>query len=352
MKSPTTNVRVSQFEALSSPASVVADYSLSEKAIQTVLQGREEVRRALSGEDHRILVIVGPCSIHDPKAALDYAKKLAVLREEVSDNIIVVMRVYFEKPRTTLGWKGLINDPHLDGTHDIAAGLRMAREILLQINELGLPCATEFLDPIVPQYTADLVSWAAIGARTTESQTHRQMASGLSMPVGFKNATDGALDVAINAMISAQSSHAFVGIDMEGRTSIVNTTGNPDLHLILRGGGGRPNFSRADVAYTKVLLEEAFPQASEKRCIMIDCSHANSNKDHRLQPSVFSNVLKQVLAGERVILGMMLESFLLEGKQSLSSTDLCYGQSITDACMNWETTEGLLREGNDAMSRL
>jgi 3-deoxy-7-phosphoheptulonate synthase len=253
----------------------------------------------------------------------------------------IVMRVYFEKPRTTVGWKGLINDPHLDGTHDIVHGLGLAREILLAINDLGLPCASEFLDPIVPQYVSDLTSWVAIGARTTESQTHRQMASGLSMPVGFKNATDGGLQVALDAMISARHAHAFVGIDDEGRTSIVKTTGNPDVHVVLRGGGGRSNYSRADIAHTKVLLEDAMAGA---RAIMIDCSHGNSNKDFRNQPKVFNEVLSQLLKGEQAILGMMLESNIEDGRQDLGKGALKYGQSITDGCIGWDTTEALLRE--------
>jgi 3-deoxy-7-phosphoheptulonate synthase len=255
------------------------------------------------------------------------------------------MRVYFEKPRTTVGWKGLINDPRLDNSNDVEAGLRLARRILLGINQRGIPCATEFLDPIVPQYTSDLVAWAAIGARTTESQAHRQMASGLSMPVGFKNATDGGIQVALDAMVAAKHEHTFVGIDMSGRTAIVSTSGNQDVHLILRGGGGMANCSKAHVAYTKVMLEAH----EKKRLIMVDCSHGNSNKDYRQQPRVFRETLAQVIAGETAILGMMLESHLVEGTQKLSS-NLTYGQSITDGCIGWQSTEDLLLEAHEALA--
>jgi 3-deoxy-7-phosphoheptulonate synthase len=336
----TTNTRIVSFEALESPASVLLKKPLSPKAAATVLAGRAELRKALSGEDPRLVVITGPCSIHDPKAALEYAQRLAEVRQKVQSKILVVMRVYFEKPRTTVGWKGLINDPHMDGSHDIIHGLRLAREILLGINEIGMPCATEFLDPIVPQYTSDLVSWVAIGARTTESQTHRQMASGLSMPVGFKNATDGSLQVALDAMVSARAPHAFVGIDIDGRTSIVKTKGNLDVHMVLRGGGGKSNYSRADIAYTKALLEGQ----AHKRQIMIDCSHGNSNKNFLNQPRVFDEVLGQVVAGERAILGLMLESNLVEGKQDLGKGALAYGQSITDGCIGWQATHDLLMQ--------
>lgn len=343
------NLNVSQFEPLPSPEQISSRWPLNERAKETVVIGRDEIRHALRGENKRPIIIVGPCSIHDPKAALAYAKKLAALRTKLSDRMILVMRVYFEKPRTTVGWKGLINDPYLDNSYNISEGLSQARELLLNINALGLPCATEFLDPIVPQYTSDLVSWAAIGARTTESQTHRQMASGLSMPVGFKNATDGSLDVAINAMISAQHQHAFVGLDMQGKAALVRTTGNQDLHLVLRGGGGRTNYSRADVMFTKVRMEETFPSLEKHRMIMIDCSHGNSLKDYRRQPEVFQAVLAQILKGEKTILGMMLESNLIAGNQKLKAGELNYGQSITDSCIDWGTTESLLQEAFDAL---
>ncbi len=335
----TQNLRVTSFEPLESPASVILRHPITAKATETVVKGRAEFRRALSGEDKRLVVIAGPCSINDPKAAHEYAEKFAALRRKVEDKLLLVMRVYFEKPRTTVGWKGLINDPHMNGSHDIVHGLKLARQILLQINEVGVPCATEFLDPIVPQYTSDLVSWAAIGARTTESQTHRQMASGLSMPVGFKNATDGSLQVALDAMVSARADHAFVGIDIDGRTSIVKTIGNPDVHLVLRGGGGKANYSKADIAYTKALLEAKPGQ----RQIMIDTSHGNSNKNFLNQPRVFEEVMQQFLNGETTILGLMVESYLVEGKQDLNKTSpLVYGQSVTDGCIGWKTTEDMI----------
>ena len=311
-----------------------------------VADGRRALRECLAGTDRRLVVIVGPCSIHDPRSALEYATRLAGLREQVADKMMLVMRVYFEKPRTTVGWKGLITDPDHNGSDDMNRGLEEARKILLAINGLGLPCATEFLDPIVPQYVADLVSWAAIGARTTESQTHRQMASGLSMPVGFKNSTDGGLEVAVQAMEAASAPHAFLGINVEGQTSVVRTTGNPDTHVVLRGGGGKSNYSRADIAYTRALLGEA---DAGPRAIMVDCSHANSGKDYRKQPVVFGNVIEQVLAGEEALLGMMLESHLVEGRQALGES-MTYGQSVTDACIGWETTEELLLGAHERLS--
>ena len=337
----TEDVRVSSTEPLRKPSEIKNDQPLTDAAEKTVLQGRKEIRQALAGKDKRLVVITGPCSIHDTKSAFEYAEKLASLREKVKDTTSIVMRVYFEKPRTTVGWKGLIYDPHLDESNDINEGLRRGREILLKINEMGLPCATEFLDPIVPQYIDDLVTWAAIGARTTESQTHRQMASGLSMPVGFKNATDGGLQVAVDAMKSARHKHSFLGIDGEGQTSIINTKGNPDVHLVLRGGGGKPNCSPAHIAFTKVMLEEQKVQKENYRLVMVDCSHGNSNKDYRKQPDVFESVVGNLKAGESSILGVMLESHINEGKQGLSD-NLNYGQSITDGCISWETTEELI----------
>ena len=339
--SRTGDVHVAEFEPLAPPNVIKGALPLTADAESTVLAGREELRAALSGKDSRLVVILGPCSIHDRKSALEYATKLNQLRKEVSESLLLVMRVYFEKPRTTLGWKGLINDPKLDGSADINLGLRKAREILLEIVNLGLPCATEFLDPIVPQYTADLVSWAAIGARTTESQTHREMASGLSMPVGFKNSTDGELQTALNAMVSSQGAHAFLGIDQDGRSSIVRTRGNENVHLVLRGGEGQPNYSPAHIAFAKASLNGS----NDKRLIMVDCSHGNSAKDFRKQSDVFENLLAQFLAGEHSILGMMLESHLSEGKQKLVTPEkLSYGVSITDGCIGWDTTESLLRK--------
>jgi len=336
---PTADLHVAAFEALASPDSVKDKLPADEHVLETVRLGRDAIRRSLYGQDDGLAIIVGPCSIHDTVAALDYAERLAALRAELAQRLTIVMRVYFEKPRTTIGWKGLINDPHGDGSHDINTGLLTARELLLKINSLGLPCATEFLDPIVPQYTADLVTWAAIGARTTESQTHREMASGLSMPVGFKNPTDGNLKIATNALVSARHPHAFLGIDGAGATCIVRTSGNPDVHLVLRGGGEGPNYSAADIATAK----EAVGADPGDRRIMVDCGHGNTAKDYTKIPDVFRDVIGQFRAGQRAILGMMIESNLVAGRQDITDT-LTYGQSITDACIDWATTEQLLRQ--------
>jgi len=342
----TSDVNVAQLEPIDSPEAIKAEIPLTDKALATVVLGRSQLRDALAGKDRRLVVITGPCSIHDTKAALEYASRLGKLNEQVKDQLLLVMRVYFEKPRTTVGWKGLINDPKLDGSEDINLGLRKARELFVQINELGLITATEFLDPIIPQYTADLVSWAAIGARTTESQTHREMASGLSMPVGFKNSTDGSLQVALDAMIASRHSHSFLGIDQAGRTAIVRTRGNPDVHLVLRGGPGKPNYSAAHIAFAKSSLQKTAPP----RPILIDCSHGNSDKDYRKQPQVFRELLGQVIQGEHAILGMMIESHLNEGTQKVTSPEtLRYGVSITDGCIDWNTTETLLAEAADQM---
>ena len=332
------DLRVAGFDPLVTPVDVERDAPIDAVAAATVAQGRQELREALTGADPRLVVISGPCSVHEPQSAIEYANRLAALRKRVSDQIILVMRVYFEKPRTTVGWKGFIYDPRLDGSHDMNRGIRHARNILLDINRLGLPCATEFLDPIVPQYIADQIAWVAIGARTTESQTHRQMASGLSMPVGFKNATDGSLQVALDAMASAAHPHAFLGIDHNGQSSIVRTLGNRDTHLVLRGGRDQPNYSKAHLAYAKALLTDA---TDNPRAVIVDCSHANTDKDYTRQPTVFREVVDQVLGGESSILGLMLESHLVEGKQPLGA-DLVYGQSVTDACIGWERTEELI----------
>jgi len=336
---PTADLHVAAFEALASPDDVKAKLPADEAALETVRYGRDAIRRGLAGQDPRLVMIVGPCSVHDADAATDYAQRLAVLAADLREKLIVVMRVYFEKPRTTIGWKGLINDPHGDGSHDVNAGLHTARQLLLKINALGLPCATEFLDPIVPQYTADLVTWAAIGARTTESQTHREMTSGLSMPVGFKNPTDGNLQIAVNALISARHPHVFLGIDGSGTTCIVRTSGNPDVHLVLRGGNKGPNYSAADIAAAK----EALGGEPGERRILVDCGHGNTNKDFTKMPDVFRAVVEQSRAGETAILGTMIESNLVAGRQDLSET-LTYGQSITDPCIDWDTTNELLRE--------
>lgn len=344
----THNLHVDRFEPLPSPAEVLAAQPLSEALAAHVAEARETLRAVLAGDDPRLVVVVGPCSIHDPDAAMEYAHKLRALQEEVADTLYLVMRVYFEKPRTTVGWKGFINDPRLDGSCDMRGGLVAARQLLLDVNTLGLPCATEVLDPIVPQYISDLVAWAAIGARTTESQTHREMASGLSMPVGFKNATDGSLQLAIDGMTSARSEHTFLGISGAGHASVVHTTGNKDVHLVLRGGA-EPNYSRPHLAFAEASLEGA----PGRRLIMVDCSHGNSRKDASRQPSVFNAVLQEVAAGRRSLMGMMLESHLVAGRQGLgdgSLDRLVRGQSITDACIDWPTTASLLRTAHSLLT--
>jgi len=344
----TRNLRVVQTALLPSPEQIASEVALTEQAASTVSKAREEVQAILDGADHRQLVIVGPCSIHDPKAALEYAERLAQLRSRLAEDLLIIMRVYFEKPRTTTGWKGLINDPHLDGSYDIPTGIRSARRLLLELNHAGMPCATELLDPIIPQYIADLVSWTAIGARTTESQTHREMASGLSMPVGFKNGTDGSLTTAIHALIAAAEPHSFLGIDDKGRVGVVRTAGNPYGHLVLRGGKHGPNFQANDV---KAAAEGA-ARAGVRARLLIDCSHDNSNKDYRKQSEVLAEVGRQVAAGDRNIMGTMLESHLREGKQELKSPQtLTYGQSITDGCVSFETTESILLDFARAVSQ-
>ena len=329
------------------PREVKAKLPLTESAAEVVLQARRAIRDIIHGRDRRrLVVVVGPCSIHDPAAALDYAARLQRIAGETGDALVLVMRTYFEKPRTTVGWKGLINDPQLDGSCDIAAGLELARRILLDINGLGVPCAGEMLDPITPQYIADLLSWAAIGARTTESQTHREMASGLSMPVGFKNGTDGGLQVALNAMISARHAHSFLGINADGVTSVIKTAGNPDRHIVLRGGAGGPNFSATDVADAAAMVADEHIA----RPVMVDCSHDNSAKDHTRQLAVGREVLRQMRAGQEAIMGLLLESNLVSGKQAWKEGGtLQYGVSITDACIGWSDTEALLYEAAEAV---
>lgn len=337
----TSDLHVIENRPLLSPAFIKSEFSLTETAATLVSQTRDRVRNILSGEDQRLLVVVGPCSIHDVPAAMEYGQRLTSLREELQGELEILMRVYFEKPRTTIGWKGLINDPHLDNSYDINTGLKLARKLLLDLAHINLPSATELLDPITPQYIADLISWTAIGARTTESQIHRQMASGLSMPVGYKNGTDGSLKAAINAMLAARASHHFLGISNDGLASIVKTTGNPDGHLVLRGGSGSPNYYQEDVANAAVALKN---KALNHRLI-IDCSHGNSNKDYARQPIVLDNIAQQVESGNENIMGVMIESHLIAGNQSLGSdaASLVYGQSITDACVDWETTKKMLR---------
>ncbi len=337
----TSNLHVTRFEPLVAPRALLADLPISRAIAGTVVTARDTARQILSGTDPRLLVIVGPCSIHDPAAALEYAARLAALRTELADTLYLMMRVYFEKPRTTIGWKGLINDPHLDGTRDMETGLRVARRLLLDINALGLPAATELLGPVVPQYIADLVAWTAIGARTAESQTHREMASGLSMPVGFKNTTDGNLPIALDAMQATGAPHTFLGMDNDGRGAVVHTTGNPDRHLVLRGGGGGTNYDAASVGEAAALCAaRGLPDR-----IMVDCSHGNSNKDHTRQPAIFAEVVGQMAAGSPHVMGAMLESHLHGGSQKLGRgmEGLAYGVSITDACISWEETELALR---------
>lgn len=337
---PTQNINIHGTHPLVSPQELKRELRLVDEVRETVVDSREQVKRVLAGEDERLLVVVGPCSIHDPQAALEYATRLQRLAQRVQDRLLLVMRVYFEKPRTTVGWKGLINDPHLNDSFDVQTGLRTARKILLDILGLGLPAATEMLEPITPQYIADLITLASIGARTTESPTHRQMASGLSMPVGFKNGTDGSLQTAINAMLAAQAPHFFLGIDDDGRTCVIHTTGNPWGHLILRGGRSGPNYQQPALveAAERLIIEGLSPR------LLVDCSHANSNKDHRRQHLVWKNVLQQRLDGNETIIGMMLESNLAPGRQSLSENpaELQFGVSITDGCIGWEETEELI----------
>lgn len=337
----THNLNVASFRSLVTPGQLKRELPHTDRTQATVTAGRAAVRAILDGRDPRFLAIVGPCSIHDVAAAREYAERLAALAAELAPRIVVVMRTYFEKPRTTLGWKGLINDPHLDGSFDMEHGLRLARRLLLDVNGLGLPAATEMLDPITPQYIDDLVSWAAIGARTIESQTHRQMASGLSMPVGYKNTTEGRLEPALDAFRAAHAPHRFLGIDDDGRTSIVTTKGNPSGHLLLRGGHDRPNYDPEGVAEATAQLEAAgLPPR-----LMVDCSHANSGKRHERQSVVWANVVEQRASGNRALIGAMLESNLEEGRQDLPQdpSQLRRGVSITDACIGWEETTRLLR---------
>jgi 3-deoxy-7-phosphoheptulonate synthase len=342
MNRPIDNQHVMEIRALPSPRAIKTTLPITDQAAALVVETRDAIRRILHGQDRdRLVVIVGPCSIHDPLAAYEYAEKLKPVADSLRDRFLIVMRTYFEKPRTTVGWKGLINDPHLDGSCDIATGMELARTLLLKINQLGLPCATELLDPISPQYIADLISWTAIGARTTESQTHREMASGLSMPVGFKNGTEGSLQVAVNAMTSARTPHHFVGINADGQTAIIKTMGNPDRHIVLRGGGGRTNYDEEHVAKA----EAAVASEGIARPIMIDCSHDNSHKDHTRQGFVARDVLRQFRDGRQSIMGLMLESNLKPGKQTWKEgVALVHGVSITDACMGWDDTAALLTE--------
>jgi 3-deoxy-7-phosphoheptulonate synthase len=341
------NLNVASQEALITPEALKTEMPLSDKAAETVSKGRQAIYDIMDGKDHRLFVVVGPCSIHDVEAARDYAARLKKLADEVSDTLLIVMRVYFEKPRTTVGWKGLINDPHLNDTFDIEQGLHIGRRLLLDINELGLPAATEALDPISPQYLQDTIAWSAIGARTTESQTHREMSSGLSMAIGFKNGTDGSLDVAVNAMKSVSHPHSFLGIDQQGQVAIIRTKGNNYGHVVLRGGGGKPNYDSVSVA----LCEQALDKAGLRKSMMIDCSHANSSKDPAIQPLVMQDVTHQILEGNTSIQSLMVESNINWGNQSIPENlaDLKYGVSVTDACIDWPTTEKAIRDMRDKL---
>jgi len=345
----TYDVRVEKFIPLIPPSELKQELPISEKAGETVLSSRETIENILNKRDKRLLVVTGPCSIHDEKAALEYAEKIKNLSAEVQDTMYLVMRVYFEKPRTTVGWKGLINDPDMDGSCDIITGLKKARKLLIDITEMGVSAGTEMLDPITPQYIAGLISWSAIGARTTESQTHREMASGLSMPVGFKNCTDGSLSTAINAMIAAGSPQSFLGIDQDGRSCIVQTKGNPGAHIVLRGGD-RPN-------YDSVSISDAITQLKAKKLpesIIVDCSHANSRKKFQGQAIVWQDVINQIMDGNDSIIGMMLESSLFEGSQKNTGdlSTMKYGVSITDECISWETTRQLILSAHEQLLNL
>src|SRR5208283_1709151 len=342
------DIHVSSIDALIAPKDLKDQLPVDEAIVATVVAARETIRKIIKGADRRMLCIVGPCSIHDPECALDFAERLRKLKDAVADRLFIVMRVYFEKPRTTVGWKGLINDPHMDDSCDVETGLRIARQLLLDINRMGLGAATEMLDPITPQYTADLIAWSAIGARTTESQTHREMASGLSMPVGFKNTTDGNLQVAVNAIESARRPHAFLGINQDGLTAIVRTSGNPDTHVVLRGGR-TPNFDASSIDECGRMLAKA---GLEPR-LMVDCSHAQTAKDFTRQPLVLATQHEQIRAGSQAIMGVMVESNIHAGNQSLKDgrAALKYGVSITDPCIDWPTTEECLLQAAETLAR-
>lgn len=342
-----TNIHVKDVQVMLSPAALKEELPIGDDTLEFVMKSRAEIADIIHGRDHRLLVVCGPCSIHDPQQALEYGRRLKVLADELGDELYIVMRAYFEKPRTSVGWKGLINDPDMNGSFNILKGFRIARKLLLDLLALGLPLATEALDPISPQYLGELFSWSAIGARTTESQTHREMASGLSMPVGFKNGTDGGLEVATNAVKAAASEHSFLGINQDGQVSIVSTAGNPDVHVILRGGQ-HANFDSISVAECELEMKKAGIHPA----VMIDCSHANSRKDYRRQILVAEDVVHQIREGNRSIMGIMLESHLHEGSQSLTLpvSQLKYGVSVTDACISFESTEALLRKMRTSLS--
>ena len=340
LPSATRDVHIESTEPLITPIDLVNKLPITPQIERTVISGRDQVRSILNGQDKRLMMIVGPCSIHNEEAALEYAQRLVDFSKKLSDRLLILMRVYFEKPRTTIGWKGYIYDPHLDGTLDIETGLHRARALLLKIGEIGMYAGTEFLDPVVPQYLAGLVAWSTIGARTTESQIHRQMASGLSMPVGFKNGTDGNVQIAVDAMVSARSPHGFLGLDHQGRTALIRTTGNPDGHIVLRGGNSGPNFGAVTIDQAQKQLKAAGVRSQ----LLVDCSHGNSSKDHTKQAKAFKDVVEQRVEGNTDIIGCMVESNLAPGKQDLGDdpSQLNYGVSITDACIGWKETEELL----------
>lgn len=345
----TNNLKVSAISPIIAPAELRQVFPLSVANREFVSKSRERIKDILQRRDRRLMVVVGPCSIHDPEAAVEYAKRLAALSNQVNDQLLLIMRAYFEKPRTTVGWKGLINDPDMDGTHLISKGLGIARALLMRITQLGVPVANEMLDPITPEYVADMISWGAIGARTTESQTHREMSSGLSFPVGFKNGTDGNLQIAMDAMKAAQHPHSFLGINREGRTSIIQTTGNPDVHIVLRGGSRKVNYHPEDISHTEENLKKngLFPT------IMVDCSHGNSNKDYQKQPEVLESIIQQVINGNDSLSGVMIESNLEAGNQKVPAdhSQLKYGVSITDACIDWSTTEKILLDAHKQLKK-
>lgn len=341
------NVHIVSQETLLTPRELRDSIPVSDSAAETVLTGRQVIQNILDRKDDRIFIVAGPCSIHDIKSAMEYAQRFKKLAEEVSDTIYLVMRVYFEKPRTTVGWKGFINDPDLNDSFNITKGLKLGRKLLLDLAEMGIPTATEALDPIMPQFIGDLVSWTAIGARTSESQTHREMSSGLSTPVGFKNGTDGSLETCVNAMQSASSPHSFLGIDSDGRTAITHSTGNRYSHVVLRGGRNGPNYDSVNIALT----EQALAKANLPQSIVVDCSHANSNKNPALQPLVMENCIHQITESNQSIVGLMIESHIHEGNQKISANhdELTYGVSVTDGCVDWETTETMLRNAHQEL---
>ena len=348
MKSKTDDLRIINTQELVSPQEIINSVSPSEKGFATIINARNQIKNILNKSNNKFMIVVGPCSIHDVEAAKEYATRLKNLSSSLSDNCLIVMRVYFEKPRTVIGWKGLINDPDLDGSFKINKGIRIARKLLIDLAEMEIPCGHEFLDLVSPQYVSDLISWGAIGARTTESQSHRELASGLSCPVGFKNGTDGSLQIAIDAMNAARHSHSFLSVTKEGKSAIFNTAGNDDCHIIHRGGNNKSNYGSDDVKNSVRILE----QNGMRPNIMIDASHANSNKDFKMQSKVVDDVKNQLLSGEKNIIGIMLESNLVEGNQKINSRDkLRYGQSITDSCIGWEETENIILDLDDTLKK-